>query len=959
MKKRPPQLKEYPFTELSEADIIELEVIYKHWYRGNCDEERFATGMYLNDAVDFRALKATHYDGQPVGRVYCWEENGQKLAYLLAFDTLDFKGAGQYYLRLVKDFMPDDRSFLSNIIYLAPFSFVYHLGVAPGAVKGRVGIKLLNSFMDECKRRKVRLAVAAIDSGQHGILRLLQRERLNLIFLSHQFSEKNKEDIRFRVAELLDQKTFLERINDSHLKGTYDFVIPMQLNIATESINRMLREMGLEAKILWTSFFHNVRELSELNGMSQFYQGFYQPVLAGAKSDQPEARQEQIETLRQISKYLELKHKNRNGERPKVASLIPSLEKKGFEFFFINDYPEEHDFGHFTTPKVFDIRDEESVNTWLNSRELLGEEQMLLLEEKIAWYKDLARVVRTEDKKHEGEKEYAKRTWEKWKNRLNLSTKENKQLLRFQRKTRSEAGHMPEAYKAMIREINTRRLRTAGERELWAQWFALHRKIYYSDLCLEPSQVKKKTWWCHAVIPISFSQGINGVMLTFTCRKKPRRGNEKHTLVASLADIIANTLSRNMLNIVNKLYLNNFDTALARFQTAALSARNLSHNVGSHVFSFLSQPPELQEIIWRDNKDHMPDDFARYPGVLDLAKFFTFTKVRMSLLADMATNEPVASTAEWLEGSLLNEFKQQHLLKQYVKGNSNREVHLSYFNKTNLDYEGVLDKDILVQVPNGVLGRSAFLMILVNYLRNSIKYSPYTTDHDVELNITVEQAEDSQRLFKIVLHDGIALSFKKAEEQVNKINNEYIYREALHNDRFQLVQEGLGFAEMVAAARYLRKRPFGNAWGLTTDSNYPYLEAFVVPAEITEEAYLGIRFYLKKPRPLLVIDDGKYWENRQGKIDELSNKGIKLRFVQPLNSLQKESLSWKEESFSHELALNLTGKKWVLPAEIKAFTPRVVCPDKPKKLRKRLQKEDNLDKLMKRIWKMWLRAYCR
>ena len=92
--KAPATVERISFYGASEADIIELEVIYKHWYRGNCDEERFATGMYLNDAVDFRALKATHYDGQPVGRVYCWEENGQKLAYLLAFDTLDFRGRG-------------------------------------------------------------------------------------------------------------------------------------------------------------------------------------------------------------------------------------------------------------------------------------------------------------------------------------------------------------------------------------------------------------------------------------------------------------------------------------------------------------------------------------------------------------------------------------------------------------------------------------------------------------------------------------------------------------------------------------------------------------------------------------------------------------------------------------------------------------------------------------------------
>ena len=111
-------LKEYPFTELTDADIAELNAIFKYWYRETCTEDQIASGLYLNDKVDFEKVRQTNYLGQAIGRVYCWEENGRKLAYMLSFDTLDIRGKVQYYLRLVRPFLREDFGFFRRIIYL-------------------------------------------------------------------------------------------------------------------------------------------------------------------------------------------------------------------------------------------------------------------------------------------------------------------------------------------------------------------------------------------------------------------------------------------------------------------------------------------------------------------------------------------------------------------------------------------------------------------------------------------------------------------------------------------------------------------------------------------------------------------------------------------------------------------------------------------------------------------------
>ncbi|MEM7381431.1 MAG: hypothetical protein AAF361_09590, partial [Bacteroidota bacterium] len=319
---------------------------------------------------------------------------------------------------------------------------------------------------------------------------------------------------------------------------------------------------------------------------------------------------------------------------------------------------------------------------------------------------------------------------------------------------------------------------------------------------------------------------------------------------------------------------------------------------------------------------------------------------------------PVASTPEWLNKSVLQTFREQTILQQYVKGNSQRKVRLHFRNKdADTGYES--KTDVLVQIPNGALGLSAFLMIMVNYLRNSIKYAPYQQDHRIDLILSVqavnkskkkigqEKSIRSKRLLEVTLHDRVERKTEEARDAALYINEMYIKRINAEGDEFNLAQEGLGFAEMVAAARYLRKRPFGNSWLDTYYRDEEFLEAIVMEVpKNPDKAYLAIRFYLKRPRPLLIIDDASPWHAYPDQIEFLNRMGIKLRFKEQLRD-------WEQESFSHELGVVLDGPLPEKLQSVRAFTPRLVYPEHPTEFRKLLQGADVLE-MVNQTWEIWL-----
>lgn len=969
------ELVEVPFTAMTDGQIDVLQAIIEYWYKPQTEQRNIDKGLYLNDHVDLAKLRKINYRGSSIGRVFYLQRDDQVLAYLLSFDTLELVDYPVDFLRLVAPFVEHDVSFLRSVLYMGEITFIYHLCAAPDHAN-KYGSILLKRALDYLDTEKnVHLVVSTLDSGQHGIIKVLDKVRPNLVFLNHDYSDLGTGHIRLRVAELFNRARFLRRINDDFLPGSYDFIIPMQLNIATESFNRMLEQTKVEAKILWTSFFHNVLDLRQLNGMNRLYQGFYEPLRLESRmkmtAEIRKGRQFQVDTLREITDYL--RKKDEATDQSEVASLIPSMEKGeegGFEFFFINDKPEHHDFTQFFNALVYQLDDPAAADQWMCAGHLMGEEEDMLEPDKQSFVKTLALQVKLEKVKPNeryGQKQQRERThqrWKQWCEDLLISQQQEEELLRLQRESRRTGGKMNPELEKIVDEIMDRKMWVPSMKRRWRSWFRMHRSLYEADLKLQPAAKKEDLWWCHGVVPISFTRGITGVMFTFTCKKpKDASAEERSLLISSLADTIANSLSRNMLNIVNKLYLSNFKTALSRFKTAALSARNLSHNVGSHVLSFLSQPTELADIIWQEDPEHQtpprPAFLEQFRGVKDLAHFFDFTKVRMSLLADMATNEPVASTPEWLNANVLDTFREQVILQRYVKGNSGRKVEILFWNEdADEGYERFTD--VAVQIPNGALGLSAFLMIIVNYLRNSIKYAPYKNERKIRMTLKVKSVGKSRkvnsketikthRLLRLVLHDHVARDYEEAKQAAEHINSAFIRRSGTEGDEFNLAQEGLGFAEMVAAARYLRKRPFGNSWVNTTYQDHNFLEAIVVKdSRQKDKAYLGIRFYLKRPRSLLIIDEAENWEAIPEQIELLNSRGIKLRFRDQL-------LEWDMESFSHELAVVLLDSLPDYLQSISAFTPRMLYPKDKAHYRKLFQQSDT-DEMADEIWRTWLES---
>ena len=961
------------FKDLSDHEIHCLNTIFNQWFQENSPQKN--KGIFIYDKIDFIALRE---DGQKsnwaIGQIYFYLIDKNPVAYILCFTKPENKKPYSFreYIKRLETFIPDDVEFVSSLYHVGKFAFIYHIGVDINYPHEGIGSKFLNLLMDfELKeKRKILIAASTLDLRQFGMFRFLRNARKNNIrFLDHHFSKREVNEMRFRIVEIFDKSEFLRQINQVKIDQIYDITIPVQLNFATESINNLISRK-LNAKILWTSFFQENNQLINLNGIKSAYHGYYQPIQDFNDSTSEETREKILDILIRISRYLYKKHHQTEIDSDRVASILPAMKYDGFEFFLINDDPGKHDFSAFSNPKVYNVSEANShikflqePELYINMQEGSKNNKGKIGDKKIDWLTALHEYIKYKKRNNEELLPKAKKEWEDWKIKLGISENEAS-LLEFH-----QLNFRNKEYRQKIKDIKPlfNRIRANGfysseEISRWEAWFTLHKKLFEADFSVLPKSEQNKYWWCHAVVPVSFTRGLIGVMFSFRCKKQRISSEERSTLIANLAENISSALSRNMLNITGKLHQNNFEIALNRSGAAALSARNLSHYIGSHILNYLEQPEEIERIIEMEPSiDYYSENLRKFKP---LANLLGFIRTRMSLLADMATNEPVASVAAWLNKDIIEPFnRDQSILRNYLKLNTLGEIGIGFVLHQNATGKDIPESDISVQMPNGELGRSAFYMIIVNFIRNSIKYCLHPGPEYLFFQIIAKRAENSTRLWEIIIHDNIDRNEKEVNALVKKINETYIPQELFDLGQYKLIKEGLGIAEILAAARYLRKRPFGNTWGRKNPDNFPYLTAVKIPSKSIgagqpqDRFNLGLRFYLKRPRPLLLVDDPGFWNDYPHEVSFLSNHGIKLSYPNRLSN-------WNQESFSHEIALDLSFDDISLLDKAKAFPIRWVKIKNPqtKSILRRLLSEGSEEALQMAInetWQHWYNQYIR
>jgi hypothetical protein len=286
-------------------------------------------------------------------------------------------------------------------------------------------------------------------------------------------------------------------------------------------------------------------------------------------------------------------------------------------------------------------------------------------------------------------------------------------------------------------------------------------------------------------------------------------------------------------------------------------ARNMSHNIGSHVMSKLING--LNTIDWTTTKyesktengkkisNKLQDGIEPDKKLIEqLTILNDYMRCRMDYLADIALGTPVMQYGKRV-GLILDDFDRVRLLLEHISGLS------------DFTYSIVInDPGITVAMPNNILGCQAFYNIIENIIRNTAKHSGVkeaqfiieideasakkektSSEKDEMTNATTD---DLNEYYKVTIYDNVNLRSeiqKRVDEQNEKINSSII------DSNYRLRHGSLGMAEMKASASYLRREDLAH---IDSEITPPLLQACEKDGK-----YLGYEFYLRKPKEVLYI----------------------------------------------------------------------------------------------------------
>jgi hypothetical protein len=168
-----------------------------------------------------------------------------------------------------------------------------------------------------------------------------------------------------------------------------------------------------------------------------------------------------------------------------------------------------------------------------------------------------------------------------------------------------------------------------------------------------------------------------------------------------------------------------------RAAISQVMARNTSHNIGAHVMNKLVG--DLSKLILKNFKNYKSDiklyieEEDNNKILLDQISIFNnYVKCRMDYLADISFGTPLMQTNKYAYGDLFKELDKVRLLLEHISGLDNWPFEIK-FQRNGKDFQkdsnGNCLDDLLVAIPNDILGTQAFYNILENIIRNSAKHA--------------------------------------------------------------------------------------------------------------------------------------------------------------------------------------------------------------------------------------------
>jgi len=502
--------------------------------------------------------------------------------------------------------------------------------------------------------------------------------------------------------------------------------------------------------------------------------------------------------------------------------------------------------------------------------------------------------------------------------------------------------------------------------------------------------------------PQSFHEEFNGVLLL---------GFKKELSIDEFT-LLVNIFYRILSQIAIKKIGVSRDQQKKSATKSAISqvmARNLSHNIGSHVMNNLIDGSKFDEKnLIRSTYEGLALNKEDKDLNTQLAYFINYVKCRMDYMSEVTFGIPNMQTTRKIYADVFRDLDKVRLLLNHISGITDFNFSICF------QYNGIYineDNDISVAFPSDVIGCQAFYNVLENIIRNSAKHCQVKGEKtifsiNIQDRITIDDKNinDNPRLYYCVeITDGINI-----EGSVEKISNDekkdycnYLNKKEseidwedidkidwlVHNQNIKLNQSvlgsnnqlrtnSLGLLEMEASSAFLRQIDIPE---IESDDYQIYPDDLIyneksgklnilkaIKATDNISVYsLGYRMFLSKPQEFLFV--GKWNLNDNGKEDKkikstLINHGIWFKTEDEFfNELEAETI------FNHQFVLydeNSKNEKLtnIFDAEnnednilaLRTSLPiRLIDISSQKSEICDILKENNAEYLDKRIWEIW------
>lgn len=306
---------------------------------------------------------------------------------------------------------------------------------------------------------------------------------------------------------------------------------------------------------------------------------------------------------------------------------------------------------------------------------------------------------------------------------------------------------------------------------------------------------------------------------------------------------------------------------------AQVMARNMSHNIGSHVFSNLISSDILHKLsngnIY-ENSSYVSNNVVDKSEVsLQLAYFNQYLKSRMDYLSEVTFGIPNMLTTKYVYCDVFKELDRVRILLNYISGIPDFKYTLCLKHNGNIITE---KNDIAVALPSDVLGSQAFYNIIENIIRNTAKHADNSKQEINTFTIEFSDIEAFPGYYCVEIDNGINES--AIGSLVNK-QNERINASVLDNDN-SLRNHSLGLLEMKASAAFLRQVDIAkvDSYEYHVDDKDDFTnkhDNLILLKAINKNGALGYRFFIPKPQEMLFVGS---WDIQEAQRRKWSNVGI-------------------------------------------------------------------------------------